>query len=153
MAFKLGHSSIEEFPENPDINLTPFIDVMLVLLIVFMIAAPLATADIHVDLPSTSAATQPRPDKPVYLTLKADKTLALDETAVSYDGLAAALDKADAQANSPGGRPGDQRIFLRADKTVSYDDLMKVMNLLQDSGHTKVALVGLSGAAPAASKP
>lgn len=144
MAFKLGHSG-EEFPENPDINLTPFIDVMLVLLIVFMIAAPLATADIHVDLPSTAATPQPRPEKPVYLTLKADKTLALGDDAVSYDGLAAALDKLNLADNGPGARPGDERIFLRADKTVSYDDLMKLMNLLQDSGHTKVALVGLSG--------
>jgi len=167
MAFKLGHSA-EEFPENPDINLTPFIDVMLVLLIVFMIAAPLATADVHVDLPATAATAQPRPDKPVFLTLKADKTLSIGEAAVSYDDLPAALAKATADARGiappppgpavpdeaqPSAAPGDAakntdaRLFLRADKTVSYEDLMKVMNLLRTSGYGKIGLVGLIGAA------
>ncbi len=122
--------------EAHEINVTPFIDVILVLLIIFMVAAPLATVDIGVDLPASTAAQQPRPDKPLYVTLKPDRTIALGEDVTARDGLKAALDTATA------GRK-DERIFLRADKAVSYGDLMEIMNLLRDSGYLKIALVGL----------
>ncbi|UYO55067.1 TonB system transport protein ExbD [Rhodopseudomonas palustris] len=121
-----------------EINVTPFIDVMLVLLIIFMVAAPLATVDIGVDLPASTAAPQPRPDKPVYLSVQPDLTLAVGETIVARDALSSALQSA------TGGNK-DERIFVRADKAVAYGELMAVMNLLRDAGYLKVALVGLDG--------
>jgi biopolymer transport protein ExbD len=138
MAVRLDHGK-DELEEVHEINVTPFIDVMLVLLIIFMIAAPLATVDIAVNLPAANAEPQPRPDKPIFLTVRPDLSLALDEAQIPRDRLSAALDSA-----TKGDR--DQRIFLRADKTVSYGDLMEVMNLLRAAGFLKVALVGLEKA-------
>ncbi|HLN07704.1 MAG TPA: TonB system transport protein ExbD, partial [Xanthobacteraceae bacterium] len=115
---------------------TPFIDVILVLLIIFMIAAPLATVDVAVDLPATTAQRQPRPDKPLFLTVKADLTLAIGDDAVSRDNLGPALDQF-----TTGDR--EQRIFLRADKSVPYGEVMRVMNAMRAAGYLKVALVAL----------
>jgi biopolymer transport protein ExbD len=126
----------DDLVETHEINVTPFIDVMLVLLIIFMVAAPLATVDVSVDLPSSTAQAQPRPDKPVFLTVKPDLTLALNDEVVSREGLTAALDAAT-------GGNHDERIFVRADKAVSYGDLMAVMNALRAAGYVKIALVGL----------
>lgn len=126
----------DELNENHEINVTPFIDVMLVLLIIFMVAAPLATVDIKVDLPVSAATPVQKPDKPLYLTIKADKTLALGNSPVAKDALITAL-KQQTEGNI------DTRIFLRADKTVDYDSLMQVMNQLSHAGYLKVALVGL----------
>jgi biopolymer transport protein ExbD len=135
MSVRLDHGDLD-MQETHEINVTPFIDVMLVLLIIFMIAAPLATVDISVDLPASTAQRQPRPDRPLYLTLKSDLSLALGDAPVARAGLAPALDQA---------TEGDknQRVFLRADKAVAYGDLMQVMNLLRAAGYLKVALVGL----------
>jgi biopolymer transport protein ExbD len=135
MSIRLAREE-DDLVETHEINVTPFIDVMLVLLIIFMVAAPLATVDISVDLPSSTAQEQPRPDKPIFLTVKPDLSLALGDDVVARSGLATALDLA-TQSNH------DQRIFLRADKAVSYGDLMSVMNALRDAGYFKVALVGL----------
>ena len=132
MAGKLAEDDISETHE---INVTPFIDVMLVLLIIFMVAAPLATVDVNVDLPASTAEQQPRPDKPLYLTLKTDLTLSLGNDPVAREQLATVLDQA-AEGNK------DTRIFLRADKGVDYGDFMAVMNLLRDAGYLKIALVG-----------
>jgi biopolymer transport protein ExbD len=122
--------------EVHEINVTPFIDVILVLLIIFMIAAPLATVDISVDLPAANAERAPRPDKPLFLTLKSDLSVSLDENTINRTALATALD----QATS-----GDkqQRVFLRADKAVPYGELMGLMNDLRSAGYLHVALVGL----------
>uniref|UniRef100_Q07LV3 Biopolymer transport protein ExbD n=1 Tax=Rhodopseudomonas palustris (strain BisA53) TaxID=316055 RepID=Q07LV3_RHOP5 len=139
MAARLGMrrpGGDDDLAEAHEINVTPFIDVMLVLLIIFMVAAPLATVDLGVDLPASSAAPQPRPDQPVFVTLQADLSLALGEEIVARDVLGSALDVA-TKANK------DERIFLRADKAVSYGELMAAMNLLRDAGYLKVALVGL----------
>jgi TonB system transport protein ExbD (group 1) len=128
----------DDLAEAHEINVTPFIDVMLVLLIIFMVAAPLATVDIGVDLPASAAEPQPRPDQPVFVTLKPDLTLAVGEDPVARDDLGGTL-----AAATKGNK--DERIFLRADKVVSYGDLMQVMNLLRNAGYLKVALVGLDG--------
>ena len=134
MAAKLDDG--DDLSETHEINVTPFIDVILVLLIIFMVAAPLSTVDVAVDLPASSATPQPRPDKPLFLTVKADLGLALDDDAVTGDDLAAALD-----ARTGGDHA--QRVFLRADKAVPYGALMEVMNRLRAAGYLKVALVGL----------
>jgi biopolymer transport protein ExbD len=128
--------SDDDFAPVSDINVTPFIDVILVLLIIFMIAAPLATVDVAVDLPASNAPREPRPKKPVFLTLKQDRTLALGEQDVARDMLAAAIDRTT-------GGDKQQRLFLRADKAVSYGEVMEVMNLLRAGGYLKIALVGL----------
>ena len=135
MAIRLDHGS-DELTEVHDINVTPFIDVMLVLLIIFMVAAPLATVDIGVDLPSSNAEPQQKPDKPIYLTVKADLGLAIGEDMIARGDLAGALDTA------TGGNK-DERIFLRADRTVPYGEVMAVMNELRAAHYLKVALVGL----------
>jgi biopolymer transport protein ExbD len=135
MSVRLDHGD-EQLSEVHEINVTPFIDVILVLLIIFMIAAPLATVDVPVDLPSSTVERQQRPDQPIFLTVKADLSLAVGDNAVPRESLAATLDAA-----SHGNR--DQRIFLRADRAVPYGDVMQVMNALRSAGYLKVALVGL----------
>src|SRR5271163_5248820 len=108
MAIHLHHSA-DELEEVNGINVTPFIDVMLVLLIIFMVAAPLATVDIAVNLPSSTAQPQQRPPKPVYLTLKADGSLALGDDPISRAELR------DVLASATSGNK-DERIFLRGDR-------------------------------------
>lgn len=135
MAVRLDHGE-DDLAETHEINVTPFIDVILVLLIIFMVAAPLATVDVPVDLPSSAASPAPRPDRPVFLTLKSDLSLVLGVDTVPGPGLAAALDRAT-------GGDRAQQVFLRADRSVAYGDVMTVMNLLQDAGYLKVVLVGL----------
>mgnify|MGYP003631522671 CR=1 FL=1 len=145
MAGSLNISSeSDDLVENHEINVTPFSDVILVLLIIFMVAAPLATVDVNVDLPASTSKQNDRPEDPIYLTLLADLSLALGEDAIARVALQSALD---------GQTEGDRqtRIFLRADKVVPYGELMKVMNLLRDAGYLSVALVGL-GAEPSASE-
>ncbi len=125
----------DDLVENHEINVTPFIDVMLVLLIIFMVAAPLSTVDVPVDLPGSNASPAARPPDPVYVTVGKTLDLSLGDAPVDRAALGPALDGATA---------GDKetRVFLRADRAVSYGDLMEVMNLLRDAGYLKVALVG-----------
>ena len=132
----------DELQENHEINVTPFIDVMLVLLIIFMVAAPLATVDVNVDLPTSSAAPQPRPEEPLYVTVQQDLSVTVGNEPVAHIDMRTALDRAT-------GGDKEARVFLRADRTVAYGDLMNVMNLLRAAGYLKIALVGLEGVADA----
>ena len=136
MAMRLNHGIGDDLEEVHEINVTPFIDVMLVLLIIFMVAAPLATVDIPVDLPAAAAHQSPRPAQPITLTLKKDLSLALGSKSVAQGDLDGAL-------NNATGGDKTERIFLRADKSVAYGDLMDVMNRLREAGYLKVALIGL----------
>ena len=140
MSVRLDHGD-EALSEIYEINVTPFIDVILVLLIIFMIAAPLATVDISVDLPAANTERTERPDKPIFLTLKSDLSMTLDNDTVSRGVLATSLDRLTA---------GDkqQRLFLRADKTVPYGELMTLMNELRGAGYLHVALVALEVGKP-----
>lgn len=147
MAARIRETIDGDLEESHEINVTPFIDVILVLLIIFMVAAPLATVDVNVDLPGSTATPAPRPETPLFLTLKDDLTLAIGNDSVPRAAFAAVLD---------GKTKGDKqtRIFLRADKAVGYGDLMEVMNLLRRAGYLKIALVGLEVQAdPAAPQP
>ena len=142
MAVSLSDSDLDDdFDETHDINVTPFIDVMLVLLIIFMVAAPLSTVDLPVDLPTSSATPLKRPDKPTYLTIKPDLTLAIGENPVKRDNLIVALDAIPELKDHP--------IFLRVDRSVPYGELMSVMELLRQGNFNKYKLVALEGGAEA----
>lgn len=135
MGFNVSSDS-DEMVESHDINVTPLVDVMLVLLIIVMVAAPLATVNVPVDLPSSTAEQSPPPEKPFYLTVAKDLSITLGEDKqASIDDLKIALDNL---LNNQ-----EQRIYLRADKELSYQDLMTVMNALVASGYSKIALVGV----------
>ena len=134
----------DDFGETHEINVTPFIDVILVLLIIFMVAAPLSTVDLPIDLPSSTAIPQKKPDKPTYVTIKSDLAVAIGETPVKRVDLVHTLD-----AGADGNK--DRRIFLRADRAVPYGDMMDVLELLRAGGYLKVALVALEGVPDAAS--
>jgi len=105
-----------------------------------MVAAPLATVDIRVDLPASSAKPQPRPEKPVFLSVKADKQLYVGDEPVTAEQLTSVLDQR-TQSNK------ETTIFFQADKTVDYETLMSVMDTLRKSGYLKVGLVGMEGVA------
>src|ERR1700742_3855825 len=132
-----------EFGETHEINVTPFIDVILVLLIIFMVAAPLSTVDLPVNLPSSTATPQKKPDKPTYVSIKPDLAVAIGETQVKRIDLVRSLD---AMADLT----KDSFIFLRADRAVPYGELMDVLEILRAGGYTKVKLVALEGVPDAA---
>ncbi len=133
-----GRLQDDDISETHEINVTPFIDVMLVLLIIFMVVAPLSTVDVPVELPVSAAQPAPKPDKPLFVTLKADLSLAVGNEMVLWGGLGPALD---AQTSND----RTKRLFLRADKAVPYGELMRLMDTLRAAGYLKVALVGLEG--------
>src|SRR6195256_268380 len=146
MAIRLSQQE-DALEEIHEINVTPFIDVILVLFIIFMVAAPLSTVDVNVDLPASTAKPAPRPDKPLFLTVKPDLTLALGEFPIARGNLANALD-AETQDDK------EQRVFVRADRAVPYGEVMELMNLLRGAGYLKIGLVGMEAApgAPAATR-
>src|ERR1700732_2375211 len=141
MAIRLSpqEDALDEIHEIHEINVTPFIDVILVLLIIFMVAAPLSTVDVNVDLPASTANPAPRPDKPLFLTVKPDLTLALGEAPIERGNLASVLD---------GETQGDkeQRVFVRADRAVPYGEVMELMNLLRGAGFLRIGTVALEDA-------
>ncbi|HGJ5876006.1 MAG TPA: TonB system transport protein ExbD [Arsenophonus sp.] len=135
MAIRLN-DNLNDNGEMHEINVTPFIDVMLVLLIIFMVVAPLATVDIKVNLPASTAKPQPRPEKPLFLTVKANGQMYVGEQNVTQEQLASVLDQIT-------GTNKETTIFFQADKTLNYERIMDVMNLLRKSGYLKVGLVGM----------
>ncbi|WP_341664483.1 biopolymer transporter ExbD [Vibrio sp.] len=135
MGFKVS-SQPDELVVNHEINVTPFVDVILVLLIIVMVAAPLATVNVPIDLPTSSATPTPQPKQPFYLTVNTELVLTLaEEREVTLDQLPDAL--SEILPNK------EQRIYLRADKSLSYQSLMKVINTLAEAEYTQIALVGL----------
>jgi biopolymer transport protein ExbD len=126
----------DDFAEAHEINVTPFIDVILVLLIIFMVAAPISTVDLPIDLPTASATPQKKPDKPIYVSLKADLSLAVGEAQVARADLVRRI-------GEEAGEAKDRRIYLRADKTAAYGELMAVLELIKGAGYSKIALVAL----------
>ena len=131
MAFKLRSSKKEPISE---INVTPFVDVMLVLLIIFMVTAPLLTVGVQVDLPETSADTLPEETEPLTLTINAKGEIFIQETKVEYEKIIA---KIMAVSNNR----TDTRIFVRGDKTINYGRVLEIMGMISGSGFTKVALI------------
>ncbi len=127
--------------EAHEINVTPFIDVMLVLLIIFMVAAPLATVDVPVQLPVSGLQSPPRPDKPVFITLQSNGSISLSDEAVQPGALVPQLDA------ETGGDHG-QRIFMRADRNVPYGMLMATMEQLRQAGYLKIGLVAAQDTTP-----
>lgn len=122
------------YQQNAEMNITPFVDVMLVLLIIFMVAAPLATVDVPVDLPSNAATPAAPPTDPVYVSVQANGELFLQEESVTLSDLQSAVD-------SLTNRNVETRMFLRGDQAVDYGTLMRVMNALQKAGYTRISLV------------
>jgi TonB system transport protein ExbD (group 1) len=140
MAAKLsggGGSSRYSIAANSEINVTPFVDVMLVLLIIFMVAAPLATVSVKVDLPPASAPPSQSPPKPVYISIKPNGSIYIGDFKTSLSAMGEDLRKGIGKRD-----PNKERIYIRADKETEYGDFLDVMNKLQDNGFYSVALVG-----------
>ena len=138
----MGFSILKQVSDEPyeisDINVTPFIDVMLVLLIIFMVAAPLSTSNIKIDLPIGTDKTQKLLATPLVVTIKKDGTLYVNNKPVNQAGLSTTIKRAI--------KPGDDdRIFLQADKGLQYQQLITIMDTLRHEGYTKIALVDLTG--------
>jgi biopolymer transport protein ExbD len=157
MGVSLADSDLDDdgdFAESHEINVTPFIDVILVLLIIFMVAAPLSTVDLPIDLPTSTATPQKKPDKPTYVSIKPDLAVAIGENIVKRVDLVRTLDTLPDMSK-------DKYVFLRADRAVPYGELMDVLEVLRAGGYSKLKLVTLEGvpdsavpqAAPASPKP
>jgi biopolymer transport protein ExbD len=136
----------DDFAESHEINVTPFIDVILVLLIIFMVAAPLSTVDLPIDLPTSTATPQKKPDKPTYVSIKPDLSVAIGEDLVRRIDLVRSLD-AMPDSNK------DRHIFIRADRAVPYGELMVLLEILRSGGYTKIKLVALEGVPDSAAAP
>src|SRR5256885_15251514 len=136
MSASMAGSEVDDdgdFAESHEITVTPFIDVMLVLLIIFMGAAPLSTVDLPIDLPTSSAMPQKKPDKPTYVSIKPDLAVAIGENVIKRVDLVRSLD-AMADASK------DRYIFLRADRAVPYGELMDVLEILRAGGYSQIKL-------------
>ena len=143
MAAKLGGSgggsSRFHIEQNSEINVTPFVDVMLVLLIIFMVAAPLASVSVKVELPPAMTKPTVTPPKPVYISIQRNGRLFIGDYKTSLEDIGPDLAKL-----LQGKRdPTKERIYIRADKDTQYGAFMDVMVALQDNGYYSVALIGL----------
>ncbi len=117
-----------------DINVTPFVDVMLVLLIIFMVTAPMLTAGVNVDLPESKASPLETQDEPLTVTIRSDNTIFIQNTKVSLEEFAVKLDAIAKQKK-------DSRIFVRGDKRISYGRLMEIVGIINQAGYNKVAFL------------
>ena len=142
MAAKLATAGAGRFAivQNAEINVTPFVDVMLVLLIIFMVAAPMATVSIPVDLPIANPPKDAQPPKLTIVSLQKSGAVYIGDTATSLEALPSAL-PASMRANGIAGLPQAQRIVVRADAEVKYEQFMGVVNALQDGGFHKIDLM------------
>ena len=140
MAAKLSSGGGGRYSEdqNAEINVTPFVDVMLVLLIIFMVAAPLASVTVKVQLPPAVAPPGTNPPKPVYISIQPNGSIFIQDFRTDLSSLGDDLRKNLGEKRNP----EKERIFIRADKDVLYGDFMGVMNMLQDNNFYSVALVG-----------
>ena len=139
MAAKLSGSGGGKYTveANAEINITPFVDIMLVLLIIFMVAAPLATVSVPVELPRAVAAPAPNPPKPIFISIQDDGDVYVGDFRTSVATLGE-----DLKAQIGNRAPDQERIFIRGDQQTRYGNFMQVMNALQDNGFYSVALVG-----------
>jgi len=139
MAAKLGGGGGGKYhvDQNAEINVTPFVDIMLVLLIIFMVASAVATPGVQVVLPIAVAKPAPNPPKPVFISINSDGSVYLGDGLTSFDTIGADLNAAIGTRDST-----KERIFIRADQQTRYGDFMQTMNALQDAGFYSVALVG-----------
>ncbi|OYW82696.1 MAG: biopolymer transporter ExbD [Asticcacaulis sp. 32-58-5] len=140
MGAKLGGGGGSRYTveQNSDINVTPFVDIMLVLLIIFMVSAPMATVSIKLDLPPASAPLNPLEEKkdPVFVSIQDKDVYYIGTKQVTIDVLAAELAAALASPN-----PTDERVLVRAQPDVDYEEFMKVLNELQENGYFKIGLI------------
>jgi biopolymer transport protein ExbD len=136
-----GGGSKFQIEQNSEINVTPFVDVMLVLLIIFMVAAPLATVSIEVALPTAIAPPAPNPPKPIYISIQKDGSIYIGDFATDLASIGDDLRTQIGRRN-----PSEERMFIRGDKGVRYGTFMEVMNALQDEGFYSVALIGQDNA-------
>ena len=139
MAAKLGGPGGGKYQveQSADINVTPFVDIMLVLLIIFMVASSVATVSVVVKLPVALAPPAENPPKPVFISVQQDGRVFIGDGETSIDSLGAELTAAVGQRD-----PSRERIYIRADQQTRYGDFMQAMNALQDAGFYSVALVG-----------
>ena len=121
---------------NAEMNVTPMVDVMLVLLIIFMVAAPLATVSIKLDLPPASPPTDAKPKPPKVISIQKSGDMFIDQKPTTFPSLIA-----DISAALGGDNPRADTVYIRADKEVRYAQFMQVLNTLQDSGFYKVSLI------------
>ena len=131
MAFNFKRSKNSPMSE---INVTPFVDVMLVLLIIFMVTAPLLTVGVQVDLPESAADSLPDDQEPLTLSINSKGEIFIQESQVEYD-------KIIAKVLAVSKNRTDTRIYVRGDKTINYGRVLEIMGLLSGSGFTKVALI------------
>ncbi len=132
-----GGGSRYSVQQNSEINVTPFVDVMLVLLIIFMVAAPLATVSVKVNLPTAVAKPTPSPPKPVTLSIKKDGSIYVQNSPSSLESIGDDLHKQLGKHD-----PAHTRIYIRCDQDTLYGDFLSLMNKLQDNGYYSVALTG-----------
>ena len=129
-----SRSGARRWKPKAEINIVPYVDVMLVLLIVFMVAAPLLTVGVDVNLPDTEARAMTTSEEPLTITIQADGTIFLQETRVGFDELIPRLEAIS--------RTGSQaRVYIRADEAVGYGEVMRVMARVSASGHPNIGLV------------